>query len=51
MKKVQMERNNGIRPGAELQPPGLGILKDQKMMTRLTNIKKMELTKSIQALG
>jgi hypothetical protein len=49
IRKVQMERNKGMRPGAELQPPGLGICKDQSATPMLKAIRRIELMKSIAA--
>jgi hypothetical protein len=50
MKKMQMERKRGRRPGEVLQPMGRGIFVDQKATTRLKTIKISEMTKSVPAL-
>ena len=50
MKKIKVPRNTGRRPGAEGQPPGLGILKDHRMTPRLKAMRTRELMKSIPAI-
>ena len=50
MKKVQMQRNRGRRPGAVLQPENRGIFKDQRAIPRLNPIRRIALKKSIPAM-
>jgi hypothetical protein len=51
IKRMVAPRNRGMRPGAELQPPGRGIAKDKRTIPTLNTIKRIETIKSIPAIA